>query len=447
MDILTEQTTLSASLQVVRGVAEALAAYPHLPDLLPNALEQFDPILQAGDFVVLLLWDSGEGTFRVRAARGAAIASIDELDQIALQRGEGITGKAYDLTRSVSLPSSDQVMQWMQDLHPENRAAIDTAFGDRFNPHQMAAIPLAAGPNKFGVILFGSLTDSPTTTPENLSYLETLANLLSLAIDRARLEEELSAAREAGLSGRLQAEALATLSHELRTPLAAIKGYSTAMLLEEVTWPDEKRREFLKLIDHECGDLEIMINDILDAALIDIDQLTLEPQPVRLERLAQEIADEMQGRADDHRLVVDFPPDLPILDADPRRIKQVMRNILDNAIKYSPDGGLIMIRSEKRAHDIVVSIANQGVGISPEDLIPLFDRYFRVKSPTGYYVAGTGLGLPVARAIVEAHGGRIWAQSTVGEGTTLSFSLPIIDEDEATDQSPGLTASGGEGAG
>jgi len=101
-----------------------------------------------------------------------------------------------------------------------------------------------------------------------------------------------------------------------------------------------------------------------------------------------------------------------------------MRNVLDNAIKYSPDGGLIVIQGEVRPKDIVVSIADQGVGISPEDLIPLFEKYFRVKAPTGYHVAGTGLGLPVARAIVEAHGGRIWAESKAGQGTTLYFSLP-----------------------
>jgi two-component system sensor histidine kinase VicK len=112
------------------------------------------------------------------------------------------------------------------------------------------------------------------------------------------------------------------------------------------------------------------------------------------------------------------------VDVDPRRIKQVFRNILDNAIKYSPNGGLVMIRGEIRLKDVVISISDQGVGISPEDLIPLFEKYFRVKSPTGYHVAGTGLGLPVARAIVEAHGGRIWAESKVGQGTTLYFSLP-----------------------
>jgi signal transduction histidine kinase len=200
---------------------------------------------------------------------------------------------------------------------------------------------------------------------------------------------------------------MATLSHELRTPLAAIKGYATALLLEEVNWPEAKRHEFLQLIDAECDNLQLMIADILDSSMIDVGQLVIEPQPIRLPRLAREIAEEMQRRADRHHIVVDFPPDFPIIDADPLRIKQVIRNILDNALKYSPQGGLVVIRGEVRPNDVVVSISDQGVGISPEDLIPLFEKYFRVKSPTGYHVPGTGLGLPVARGIIEAHGGRI----------------------------------------
>jgi signal transduction histidine kinase len=110
-------------------------------------------------------------------------------------------------------------------------------------------------------------------------------------------------------------------------------------------------------------------------------------------------------------------------DVDPHN--QAGFNILDNAIKYSPQGGLIVTRGETRRDDVVVSISDQGVGISPEDLIPLFEKYFRVKAPTGYHVAGTGLGLPVARAIVESHGGRIWAESKVEHGTSLYFSLPL----------------------
>jgi two-component system sensor histidine kinase VicK len=121
------------------------------------------------------------------------------------------------------------------------------------------------------------------------------------------------------------------------------------------------------------------------------------------------------------------------VEVDQRWIKQVFRNILENAIRYSPDGGLIVIRGEIRSADVVISIADQGIGISPEDLIPIFEKYFRVRSATDYHVAGTGLGLPVARAIVEAHGGRIWMESKLGEGSTVFFSLPKakgIPEDE-----------------
>jgi signal transduction histidine kinase len=180
----------------------------------------------------------------------------------------------------------------------------------------------------------------------------------------------------------------------------------------------------LHLIDEECDNLQRMIADILDSSMIDVGQLIIELQPIRLSYLAREIIEEMQRRTEKHQLVVDFPPNFPIIDADPHRIKQVLRNILDNALKYSPEGGLVVVRGEVRPTDVVVSIADEGVGISPEDLIPLFEKYFRVKSPTGYYVPGTGLGLPVARAFVEAHGGRIWAESKVGQGTTLFFSLP-----------------------
>jgi signal transduction histidine kinase len=261
-------------------------------------------------------------------------------------------------------------------------------------------------------------------TARDLPFVQTLGDLIALAIDRVRMETEADAIRDAHQVDRLRSEVMATLSHELRTPLAAIKGYSTALLLEEVSWSDDKQREFLHLIDDECENLQRMIADILDSSMIDVGQLVIEPQPIRLPRLAHELAEEVQRRTEAHHIVVDFPPDFPLIDADPYRIKQVVRNILDNAIKYSPQGGLVVIKGDVRANDVVVSIADQGVGISPEDLIPLFEKYFRVKSPTGYHVPGTGLGLPVARGIVEAHHGRIWAESKVGQGTTLYFSLP-----------------------
>lgn len=222
----------------------------------------------------------------------------------------------------------------------------------------------------------------------------------------------------------LRTEVLAVLSHELSTPLAAIKGYVTAMLLEEVTWSEEKRHQFLQLIIEEVDNLQTMISEILDATRIEAGLLKIELQPLRLSRLAQVVIEEMQQRVVKHRFLLDFSTDFPLVDADPRRIKQVFRNILDNAVKYSPDGGLIVIRGVMRAKDVVVSIADQGVGISPEDMIPLFDKYFRGRASHGHSIPGTGLGLPVSREIIEAHHGRIWAESDIGEGTILHFTLP-----------------------
>ena len=222
----------------------------------------------------------------------------------------------------------------------------------------------------------------------------------------------------------MRSEVLATLSHELRMPLTAIQGYSSALLLEDVEWSEEKRQKFLHLIEEESRTMQSMLEDILDSSMISVDQFAIEKKPVRLSQLASSVAEEIQVRTESHRIMVDFPEKFPLIEMDPRWIKQVFRNILDNAVKYSPEGGLIVIRAEERLKDVVVMIADQGIGISPEDMIPLFERYFRVRSPVNLNIPGVGLGLPIARAIVEGHGGRIWAESKPGEGTTISFSLP-----------------------
>jgi signal transduction histidine kinase len=172
--------------------------------------------------------------------------------------------------------------------------------------------------------------------------------------------------------------------------------------------------------------MQSMIMTILDSSLLDVNQLSIEAQPLRLEKVAHQVANEIQRETSSHRLIVDLSPTLPLVNADARWIKQVFRNILDNAVKYSPNGGLVVIHGEVRKEDVVISIADQGIGISPEDLIPIFEKYFRVRNHNTRTIPGTGLGLPIARAIVEVHGGRIWADSKLGQGTTVFFSLPIL---------------------
>ena len=408
-------------LHALTEIAKTLSVPLALPQLLGAVTGKIANVLEPAEVGLVMLWDESSGVFRPEAAFGFDLSQMSEM---GLRLGESITGKVHDEGKARLLNAPDEIAEAMSDLRPPNRQAVIRALGTETLPHSVLAAPLRVGDRKFGTLLLQTLSRPVQFAENDLPFVQTLADLIAMAIDRARLEDEAVAIRDAQEMDRLRSEVMATLSHELRTPLAAIKGYSTALLLDEVEWPEDKRREFLGLIDEECENLQTMIADILDSSLIDVGQLVVEPQPVRLQRLAHETADEMQRRTERHRLIVDFSPDFPIVDADSRRIKQVIRNILDNALKYSPNGGLVVIRGQVRPTDVVVSVSDEGVGISPEDLIPLFEKYFRVKSPTGYHVAGTGLGLPVARAIVEAHGGRIWAESKVGHGTTLCFSLP-----------------------
>ena len=425
MSVQQNDPRVAHRLHVIIEVARTLAVNLELAELLQAVLDKITEVLEPAEFGVILFWEPSTQSFRPQAASGPALQDRNAVLAISLSEGESITGRVFADGRARLLSESGEIAREMDNLHPAKRSAMNRGYGLDEMPKSAVAVPLRKDENKYGVLVLESLHGPASFSLDDLPLIQALADLIALEIDRDRLDAEAAITQQLQKEERLRSELMAALSHELRTPLASIKGYTTALMLQEVEWPEEKRQEFLRLVDEETDNLERMVSDIMDASLIDIGRLNIEPQPLRLPLLAEEVAQEIQHHSGDHNFVVDFPADFPIVDADPRRIRQVILNIIDNAIKYSPGGGLIVIRGEVRPTDVVVSIADQGVGISPEDLIPLFDKYFRVKAPTGYHVPGTGLGLPVARAIVETHGGRIWAKSKVGEGTTLFFSIPL----------------------
>ncbi len=403
-------------------IAKTLTAALDLPALLSTVMDQLANVIEPADIGAILLWDEQTAQLHPTVTYGC---DLETLQDVGIRSGESVLGMVFEDGIARLLGSPDDVAELLAEMRTHNHSAIAHAFGAEVLPQGMLIAPLHVDQRKFGILVLATTNPPPMFTELDLPFLQSVSDLIALAIERSHLETISHAVRDAARVDKLRSEVMATLSHELRTPLAAIKGYSTALLLEDISWPEEKRIEFLQLIDDECENIQTMITDILDSSLIDVGELAIVPQPIRIERLSNEIAEDMQRRTKIHRIFVDYPSNFPIIDADPRRITQVIRNILDNAIKYSPNGGLVIIRGEERPEDIVISIADQGVGISAEDLIPLFEKYFRVKAATGYHVAGTGLGLPVARSIVEAHSGRIWAESKVGQGTTLYFSLPL----------------------
>jgi K+-sensing histidine kinase KdpD len=418
---MTDTEKLQRQLYALTEVAKTLTLPLELPELLNAVIRKIIGVIEPAEVGAVMLWDQSAGVFRPAAAFGYDSHALSEL---GLRAGEAITGKVFDDGVGRLLSTPDQVADAMADMRLSNRAVMVRALGSDVLPRCTLAAPITVGTKKFGVLVLETIKGPMVFSESDLPFLQTISDLVALAIDRDRLAAQADAVREERQAERMRSEVLATLSHELRMPLTAIQGYSSALLMDEVDWSEEKRQNFLRLIEEESENMHSMLEDILDSSLIDVDQLIIEQQPVRLHHLARDIAAEIQHRTQSHRIIVDFPEKFPILEVDPRWIKQVFRNILDNAVKYSPQGGLVFIRGEERVSDVMIMIADQGMGISPEDLIPLFERYFRVRTATNLHIPGTGLGLPIARAIIEAHGGRIWVESKLGEGTTIYFSLP-----------------------
>lgn len=412
---------LSREFHALTEVAKALAAPLELPALLDAVLRRIVEVVGQADVGTVMLWDQSAGLFRPGAAYGF---DSEALKEMGLRAGESITGKVHDAGRARLLTTPQEVASAMADMRPFNREVFARSVRSDSLPRAVLATPIATQEKKYGVLVLETLTASEAFSECDLPFIQTLADLIALAIDRHYLEAQLSTLRDARRTEYLRAEIMAILSHELRIPLSAIKGYSTALQLDEVEWSQEKQQEFLSLIENECDNMQVMLTEILDSSLIEVEQLNLALEPARLHQIAADVAQETQRRTQSHQIVVDLPLDFPIVAVDRRWIRQVFRNILENAVRYSPEGGLVVIHGEIRPADVVISIADEGIGISPEDQIPIFEKYFRVRAATSYHVGGTGLGLPIARAIVEAHGGRIWIDSKLGEGSTVSFSLP-----------------------
>lgn len=286
-----------------------------------------------------------------------------------------------------------------------------------------SCVPVTANDRLAGMLI-ATRANQPAqiSEPEILTVVRMLAPALEsrrqTAADHARLVEE---------AQHLKLDAISMLSHEMRTPLASIKGYATALLLEDAGWDDTTIREFLEIIDQESDRLSRLIGAILESASFDANSVRIDKEPILLPMTIRRVVERMQIQTPVHRFRIDIPPSFPVVEADSERIEQVLTNLVDNAVKYSPEGGTITIAGRMAAGEVIVSVGDEGLGLEAEDMKKLFERFFRASS-NRRRVSGTGLGLPISASIVRAHGGRIWARSEPGKGTTLSFTLPYAGE-------------------
>jgi signal transduction histidine kinase len=222
---------------------------------------------------------------------------------------------------------------------------------------------------------------------------------------------------------QLRRNMVTDVAHELRTPLSNIRGYLEAMR-DGVAQPSPV---LIDSLYEEAMLLNRLVDDLQELALAEAGQLKLVRQPVALAEIVEKVVNVIQPQVTDKglKLETDLPADLPLVDVDPNRVGQILRNLLTNAVHYTPPGGKITVAARLASAEVEVRVQDTGVGIAPEHLPYVFDRFYRADKSRARVSGGAGLGLAIVKQLVEAHGGRVWAESTPGSGATLGFTLPV----------------------
>ncbi len=237
--------------------------------------------------------------------------------------------------------------------------------------------------------------------------------------------------RESGRLARadsLQSTLSAVVSHELQTPISIIKAYANTLARPDVSWDEATIKDKLGAIEEESDRLSDMVGRLLYTSRMDGEPMPLNRLAIDLPKEVSRAAGRLAGLSARHEIEIDFPPRFPPVYADPEKLEDVLANLLENAIKFSPEGGAIRIKGEASGDEVVVTVSDDGIGISPRDQELVFERFYRADNTLTKTTPGIGLGLHICKLTVEALGGRMWVASSPEHGSEFAFTLPVARE-------------------
>ncbi|MFW6134172.1 MAG: ATP-binding protein [Elusimicrobiota bacterium] len=249
--------------------------------------------------------------------------------------------------------------------------------------------------------------------------IQDLTNNMEQKINEKTKELEKSNKRLKELD-KLKSDFVSMVSHELRTPLTSIIGYAKTLM--NLNLPDQERKESLKIIEQEGKRLSNLIEEYLDITKIEAGRFEIEVNPVDIKKVIRDVMD--TAKFSEEKIELKISEGLPLIMGDKKRLERVLRNILDNAVKYSPPNEKVKISVHQDGNQVVVSVKDRGPGVSEQELDKIFDKFYRIDSKKNKETGGSGLGLAIAKGIIEAHNGKIWVENRIEGGAEFAFSIP-----------------------
>ena len=332
-------------------------------------------------------------------------------DDPVMRPGEGVVGRVF-VSREPLIVKDYQT--W------EGR----TQVGQETGLHACLAVPLVRSGRALGALGIRSYEASVAYTEDDARMLALFADQVAAALTTVEaFGRQRQAVEQSERLNRAKSEFVSIVSHEFRTPLTGIQGFSEMMRDEELTL--DEMREYAGDINKDAQRLNRMINEMLDLDRMEAGRMAIHPERMDLNAVIGDVADRVRPNAPNHTLTLDLQSDLPSLQGDRDRMTQVASNLLNNAVKYSPTGGRIIVTTRAEGNEVRFDVRDEGLGIPPDALETIFERFSRVDSQATKDIQGTGLGLPIVRQIVQLHGGKVWADSELGRGSVFHVVLPL----------------------